>query len=241
MMLQSSSSSSFVAKRQLTSRILLKQIQRHTTSSRLFHTCRLWMMPEGPEVRTLVDQLQPAVGMQLNNIHFISGRYVTHGLPKGYTDFHPTLENNQNQQQNTIQKWSAKGKFMYIILDHGDNYKTYYGSDINGQDDWQRSIWITLGMSGRFVNEKRSAQQTTPARWYMEFSNNTKLFYFDPRNFGTLRFSLSKQELQSKLDSLGPDILWAEDMFPVELFLNIVKKQSPRMNICKFLMDQKVC
>ena len=195
------------------------------------------MMPEGPEVRTLCDQLQPAIGMQLKDIHFLSGRYVTHGVPAGFVEFYSTLKHNPHEERhNIVQQWKVKGKFMYIILDPG-----YCNNNMSHHDgDWQRSIWITLGMSGRFMNEKRSTQQTTPARWYMEFSNNTKLFYYDPRNFGTLRFSLSRQELHDKLEALGPDILWSDDVFPYEMFLNIVKKQNPHLNICKFLMDQKV-
>ena len=49
------------------------------------------MMPEGPEVRTLVDQLQPAVGMRLVDLRFLSGRYVRHGRPKGFDDFRRTM------------------------------------------------------------------------------------------------------------------------------------------------------
>lgn len=40
-------------------------------------------MPEGPEVRVLVDQLQPAVGMRLVNFHFMSGRYMNKGNVTG--------------------------------------------------------------------------------------------------------------------------------------------------------------
>ena len=49
------------------------------------------MMPEGPEVRTLLDQLQPAVGMRLTDLRFLSGRYVRHGRPRGFDDFRKTM------------------------------------------------------------------------------------------------------------------------------------------------------
>jgi len=220
------------------------------------------MMPEGPEVKTLVDQLQPAVGMRLANIQFMSGRYATHGLPKGCAEFRGTMTNWRTQftkssstsgasslHTDIVQQWRAKGKFIYIVLDNGGSV----ASDDNRNDDFLRSIWITLGMSGRFVNEKdeqtHSANNNSSQspRWYLEFLNihtrqTTKIFYHNPRNFGTVRFSLSKQELQKKLESLGPDLLSNDenDSLSEDKFLSIMEKQRPQMNICKFLMDQKV-
>jgi len=49
------------------------------------------MMPEGPEVRTLVDELQPAVGKRLVDFKFVSGRYIDHGRPKGFEKFASTM------------------------------------------------------------------------------------------------------------------------------------------------------
>ena len=49
------------------------------------------MMPEGPEVKILIDQLQPAVGMRLVSFKFLSGRYVTHGRPNRYDEFVNTM------------------------------------------------------------------------------------------------------------------------------------------------------
>ena len=81
-------------------------------------------------------------------------------------------------------------------------------------------------------------------RWYFEFldestmnpeKNTKKIFYYDTRNFGTLRFCLSKKELMKKLDSLGPDIL---DDITENQFMEILRKQRQSMNICKFLMNQ---
>jgi len=52
---QASTSSSFICKMNI--RIL--------ATKRSYSTSYLKMMPEGPEVRTVVDQLQPAVGRRL--------------------------------------------------------------------------------------------------------------------------------------------------------------------------------
>ena len=85
------------------------------------------MMPEGPEVRTLVDQLQGGVGRRLLDIQFVSGRYVRNGKPDGFADFAATMtpfdESTPTDESipevDMILSWQAKGKFIYIILDDG--------------------------------------------------------------------------------------------------------------------------
>ncbi len=143
----------------------------------------------------------------------------------------------------TITSWNAKGKFIWLTLDNGLVNKN------ESDDDFLRSIWITLGMSGRFVsspfhNANDDGTTHNQARWYFEFLDERldepkmrRIYYYDTRNFGTLRFSLSKKELEDKLNSLGPDIL---DDITEEKFLEVVNNQRQTMNICKFLMDQSV-
>ena len=64
----------------------IKKVHVRCHPRRRFSTRRsnIVMMPEGPEVRTLVDQLQPAVGMRLKDFKFLSGRYVTNDRPRGF-------------------------------------------------------------------------------------------------------------------------------------------------------------
>ncbi len=213
------------------------------------------MMPEGPEVKTLVDQLQPAVGMRLVDFKFLSGRYVTHGRPAGFEAFAKTMtpclsRHNQQSTENldVVTTLSCKGKFIYLILDHGN--KTVD----EASNDYQRSIWITLGMSGHFVNEIEAANPKPLAsnsdmervgpRWYMELNDvqthrPRKIYFRDARSFGTLKFCLSASELKQKLASLGPDILDIENTTE-EVFLEVMEKSTQTQNICKFLMDQKM-
>eukprot|EP00563_Minutocellus_polymorphus_P009469 CAMPEP_0181023782 /NCGR_PEP_ID=MMETSP1070-20121207/2225_1 /TAXON_ID=265543 /ORGANISM="Minutocellus polymorphus, Strain NH13" /LENGTH=704 /DNA_ID=CAMNT_0023100801 /DNA_START=202 /DNA_END=2316 /DNA_ORIENTATION=+ len=243
------------------------------------------MMPEGPEVRTLVDQLQPAVGMRLADLRFLSGRYVRHGRPKGFDDFCKTMtpidkslvnkgKSNGDEagdidsasgtddgdmlaralttrdEVDVVTEWKAKGKFIYMVLDDG-NASAVTG-DIVDNSDYLRSIWITLGMSGRFVSETANSAANymqeygngveDGARWYMDFCDPTtertkRIYYHDTRNFGTLRFSLSESELTKKLSTLGLDIL--DSRTTVEGYLAVIDRTKPTMNICKFLMDQK--
>eukprot|EP00980_Cylindrotheca_fusiformis_P010468 scaffold2322_cov135-Cylindrotheca_fusiformis.AAC.27 len=199
------------------------------------------MMPEGPEVRIVVDHLGDGIGRRLVDIQFLSGRYVRHGRPNGFEEFANTMTPVTFQPQlsspeatDTVKEWTTKGKFIYMILDNG---KKAPKNDAN----FARSIWITLGMTGQFVNEKIHQQDPRFARWYLELldleSHTThKVYYHDQRNFGTLKFCLSKQELENKLKSLGPDVLSLETT--EEDFLERMEASRDDLNICKFLMDQ---
>lgn len=215
---------------------------------------KIVMMPEGPEVRTLVDQLQPAVGKRLVDIRFLSGRYVKNGRPKGFEDFAKTItpRGNTNNDGHTdhidvITKFSCKGKFIYLVLDQGKEMH-----DTESNTDFQRSIWITLGMTGQFANEEEIENQKPLAstndkvksgpRWCldlldMDTQQSRKIYYRDTRNFGTLIFCLSKTDLNNKLASLGPDLLDFENTTE-EVFLAAMERSTQRRNVCKFLMDQ---
>ena len=213
-------------------------------SSRFSASC-ITMMPEGPEVRTIVDQLQGAVGKRLVDIRFLSGRYVRNGKPDNFHAFAKTMtpvfqpHSNIPDATDIIKEWKNKGKFMYIILDSGmmsrqQNHDT---------EDFQRSIWITLGMTGQFVNEEVHQKDLRFARWFLAIMDHStletrKIYYHDQRNFGTLKFCLSKDQLTKKLESLGPDILDPETN--EQQFLQIMSQQRPELNVCKFLMDQAV-
>lgn len=247
------------------------------------------MMPEGPEVRTLVDQLQGGVGRKFMGLNFVSGRYheTRNGQPDNYQQFRNSLTSTSTMSNNTtattttifpdveidesktdlIQSWNCKGKFMYIILDNGLSAVDNHEHD----PDYQRSIWITLGMTGKFLNEQahqqlieqqenggnrcRNTESQQLARWYIELMdvtshNITRIYYHDVRNFGRIKFCLSKQMLIDKLQSLGPDILAIEEnehdngddsksmKMKEQDFVNILKAQRPSRNICKLLMDQ---
>ena len=206
----------------------------------------LIMMPEGPEVRTVVDQLQGGINMRLLGFQWISGRYERNGPPETYPAFVETLttsdDSSSSKQYDIIQEWNAKGKFIYIVLDKGAATGRH---DNETDDDFLRSIWITLAMTGRFVSEAMhdAGDNTIHARWYMSLLNTEtgkirRIYYYDQRNFGTVKFCLSKAMLTKKLQSLGPDIL-CHDTSEHEFLQVMAAQRNKNLNVCKFLMNQE--
>ena len=134
-------------------------------------------MPEGPEVKRIVDRLQEElVGQTLASVNIISGRYEKHGAPQGYEEFVVNLPAK-------ILDIQCKGKFIFMRFDNGF------------------SMWNTLGMSGFWSENKHKH-----ARVSLEISNK-QVHFCDTRNFGTLKFVKGRKQLIEKLDSLGPDML----------------------------------
>jgi DNA-formamidopyrimidine glycosylase len=134
-------------------------------------------MPEGPEVKRLVDSLEKILtGKKLVEIKILSGRYKKHGLPPGFAEFSQKLPAK-------ISKVSCKGKFIYVIFSNSF------------------SMWNTLGMSGGWSKKKT---KHTRAELVLE---NCSVYFNDMRNFGTIKFTDQKQDLFKKLNSLGPDML----------------------------------
>ena len=43
-------------------------------------------MPEGPEIKSMVDNVDGYIGTTLKKIEFVSGRYIHHGPPKNFSD-----------------------------------------------------------------------------------------------------------------------------------------------------------
>ena len=87
-------------------------------------------MPEGPEVRKVVDFLSRFDGQFLHDIEIISGRYSRHGPFTGYYKLQETLPLK-------IINVNCQGKFIYF----------YFENDA--------SLWCTLGMSGAWLNHSR--------------------------------------------------------------------------------------
>lgn len=192
---------------------------------------RQWtMMPEGPECKRTADQLHNyCSGWALSKVEVLSGRYITHGPPKGLDEF------QSNILPATIDSVDCKGKFIYFLC-----------SSPSGQN---ASIWSTLGMSGRWAEEQtqhsrvrftlsaRSAPDSETSVSGLQSSTDVRkvLYLTDARNFGTLTFCGDNVQLEDKLESLGPAYLSGE--VQAEAFLELARKSNSRY-LAVFLMDQ---
>jgi formamidopyrimidine-DNA glycosylase len=121
-------------------------------------------------------------------------------------------------KDNTIKSWECKGKFQYFKLSEG------------------RSVWLTLGMSGRFGINTELRYKHPRLRFVLQEPNAhevTKVIYHDQRNFGTVHFCMDEATLATKLKGLGPDLL--TDLTE-ELFLAAArnKRQKNPTNICTY-------
>ena len=165
-------------------------------------------MPEGPECKKIAEELAKFVSNKtITKINILSGRYTK----KSPSSFDAINENLPIQ----VAGVGVHGKFIYWILDK------------------EFSIWNTLGMTGSW--------NTDPGRKHnrLEFvlNDGSRLYFSDPRNFGTIKFVRGKHQLIEKLKSLGPDMLSQE--VENNLFLEKMRKKDKK-NICKVLMDQSV-
>lgn len=144
-------------------------------------------------------------------MEILTGRY-TKSAPEGFLDFAKNLPTK-------ITNIRCKGKFIYFETESG----------------W--SIWNTLGMSGSWVKTNSSSPEEDHLRVRFIFDDNYEVCFKDARNFGTLKFCPSANELIKKLKSLGPDVL-AEDVSD-QVFKTRIKKHLSK-TLPEVLMDQKV-
>lgn len=192
-----------------------RSIKRSFTRSTLF------MMPEGPEVRSLVDSISDSFSnrlegskWQLSDAKIISGRY-SRAAPENWDEMITRLPAE-------IKQIKCKGKFIYFQC--GDFY-----------------IFNTLGLSGGW--SLSSSQSYTRASLVLKNVNSAKtvlqsknLHFYDMIGYGTLKICLTKEELDKKLKSVGT--CWIEEKPSFEEFLYKIKKTKPDRPLVLFLMDQ---
>jgi len=134
-------------------------------------------MPEGPEVKTITNDLNNMLKNSiLERIEIVGGRYKN-GIDK-YDDFSKKIP-----EERTIQKVNCKGKFIWFEFN----------------SNW--SLWCTLGMSGGFTLEYSKHCDLK----FVTTKGN--IWFRDQRHFGTIKFCNEPKNLEKKLISIGPDIL----------------------------------
>ena len=106
-------------------------------------------MPEGPEIKNMVHNVENFIGSTLKNIKFISGRYVHHGPPKNF---------NKIKFPNKINNIFSHGKFIIISLENN------------------MFLYLTMGMTGHLDVETyrnlRIEFVTNNGSFYMDDTRN---------------------------------------------------------------------
>lgn len=167
-------------------------------------------MPEGPEIRHSRDVLRNIARGQ-TIVGFATteaGRYKSK-KPDGFAEVTGDLPLK-------IVDIDCKGKFMWWTLQ--GTTKTWY-------------MWSTYGMSGQWTTKDKDHT------CFIVDCGTKKLFFVDPRHFGTIKFTADPQEHKNKLRSLGPDVLEDPPLTP-ELFAERILLK-PHRTISESLMDQR--
>tara|TARA_X000000950_G_C13766866_1_gene599239 strand:- start:8 stop:853 length:846 start_codon:yes stop_codon:yes gene_type:complete len=179
-------------------------------------------MPEGPEVKKITVRLNNLISMLvLKDITINMGRY-TKKLPTNFESFKSLLPLNVNSV-------NCHGKFIWWEFTNMD------GEPVN------LTLWNTLGMTGYWTTDTIKHNNVS-----FKFNNNTTVHFNDYRNFGNIIFC-TRENLEKKLKTIGPDILALEKMnkklnknLGLDLFkVRLLKKRKDTM-IASALLDQKV-
>ena len=138
-------------------------------------------MPEGPEVKTMSDNLNS----RLQNKEIIEINYLRQNkVPNNYIFLQSILPLR-------VKEINAKGKMLYFLFD-----KHIY-------------MIITLGMTGIWSLEKH--KHTTLEIKYLDNNKEKSVYFVDVRKFGKIYIYKHKEEFEKKLDSIGPDLLNRND------------------------------
>lgn len=154
-------------------------------------------MPEISEVLITSDFLNIyCKNYEINDIKILKGRYKNH--PNSMKEYEMIKKNLPVKIKNI----NTKGKFLWFKLENKNKEKIY--------------LLNTFGMSGSwdFIKENNSNVEFT----IKKNKEVKKLYFTDPRNFGTITFS-NKETLDNKLLCLG------EDLLKNKLDSNILKKR----------------
>ena len=165
-------------------------------------------MPEGPEVKRNVDYLNSVLQ---------GTRILDVQINSGRYVKHGPFKGYDTINDDTlvVDEVCCKGKFIYFKFNSG------------------ASLWSTLGMSGMWQRKKSKHTRVT-----LTNHKGQNVYFNDVRNFGTLKYVQTSQELEKKLKTLGPDVL-SEPAVGPGLFRQRFLNKSNK-TITENLMNQSV-
>ena len=181
-------------------------------------------MPELLEVNDLVKSISRKIkGTTIRKVDILSGRY-TRKQPTGITAF-------RNKLPLKVKDIKSKGKFIYIELEKD--------SRLRNTVEEAPIIFITLGLTGDLEFSKPESDSEQHDR-IVFITSSGKLYFNDQRNFGTVKFTDTK-ELDKKLKQLGLDP--QKDSFDFATFEEQFESKLARSKVSQkigdFLINQK--
>lgn len=200
-------------------------------------------MPEVIEVRKYADFIKKHIkNKYITEINILNGRYKKHGPFEMYKELVKKLPLK-------VIDVRTKGKFLYFVIEEG----FYLFSTLGLQGGWtyksnKSSKIINKIKQFEFPNlisyinnnimEKYRARSLNHLN--VEFvTKDGSLYFYDVLSFGTLKIIDKNEELDKKLNSIGPDIM--DESTTSEIFLNQIKKKK---NLDKYvgnvIVNQKV-
>jgi len=180
-------------------------------------------MPEGPEVKIITEQLNELFeGQNLIDINVFGNSKLHKSIREIKRDL--DLPKKRYKVVNILNK----GKFIYYWL-YRNNSDIFLGNN--------------LGLTGHYSVEKHEKSIAE-----FRFSSDS-IFYEDKRHFGKFKL-FNLDELNEKLDSIGPDMLFpsirpyndkvlSEDRASEKTFIERIKVY-PNKEIAQVIIDQNV-
>lgn len=163
-------------------------------------------MPEGPECKRVGEGLLAASkDRPIENFRVLGGRFLKKS----------PMHELSPQVPNRVIDGGVYGKFIWLELMN------------------QEFLWITLGMSG-FWSEERLPH----SHFSIDFEDGGSLYFVDQRRFGTLKFVKGHDKLVKKISSLGIDPLDISSFNVHDAFNHLNKAKS--RTIAEALMDQRI-
>ena len=200
-------------------------------------------MPEIVEMRKTRDFLSKIMkNKYITSISILKGRYKTH---KPF-ELYYKIRNNLPLKVLDIK---TKGKFMYFILEN-DFYIfstlglkggwTYKLNNNNSKKVGDYKFPKLLDYISKEIYEKYHKTSINNLNVAFKLKGLNKIvYYYDSLSFGTLKVIDNKEELEKKLNQIGPDIM--DDITTISIFIDqITKKNNLDKYIGNVIMNQKV-
>jgi len=182
-------------------------------------------MPEIPEVRCFAEKLDELFSNKiLMNVTIRRGPYISSHAKR----YFPFREAVNEFCPHFIKKVKYKGKWMYFEM------------EVENPED-KKSQFIAFGihhgMEGSWCSDPDSEHIILELEFEGEGPEPEYYFFQDSRRFGTFCLLRTQEELDKKLNALGPSVYGlTEDVFRERM--NIKRIQNKR--ICEVMLDQKI-